>query len=307
MDFLKGSIVALVTPFRNGELDLPALRKLVEFHVEEGTDALVPCGTTGEAPTLSPDEHKMVVETVMEAANGRVPVIPGTGSNCTAKTIAMTEHARTVGAAAALVVAPYYNKPTQAGLYEHYRKVAEEVDIPIVVYNIAGRTGINIETETLARMAYEIDNIVAVKEASGSVDQMSRVIESCGKDFSVLSGDDALTLPLMALGGRGVISVIANLIPRTVCKLTQAALEGNWNEARALHFKMSPLCRAMFLESNPGPVKAAMGMLGVIDPEVRLPMMPLGKENTRRVRNALLSYGSDGKTLMSALNALQVD
>jgi len=306
-DFLKGSIVALVTPFKDGQVDYESLKKLVEFHIEQKTDALVPCGTTGEAPTLSSEEHKRVVETVIESAAGRIPVIPGTGSNSTEKTIAATQHAKDSGASAALVVAPYYNKPTQRGIYEHYRAVAAAVDIPIVVYNIAGRCGVNIETETLAEMARESSNIVAVKEASGSVEQMSEVIRHCGTDFIVLSGDDYLTLPLMALGGRGVISVVANLIPRTIRQLTHSALEGDWEQARKLHFKTAPLCKAMFIESNPAPVKEAMGMLGLIEPDVRLPMVRLNKENRRRIRHTLLTYGSAGTTLVAALNLVKLE
>lgn len=306
-DFLKGSIVALVTPFKDGQVDVPTLKQLVEFHVEQKTDAIVPCGTTGEAPTLSADEHSLVVNTVIEAAAGRVPVVPGTGSNCTDTTIAATQRAKDSGASAALVVAPYYNKPTQEGLYQHFKAVADTVDIPIVVYNIAGRSGVNIETETLATLARENRNIVAVKEASGSLDQMSEVIRHCGPDFIVLSGDDYLTLPLMSLGGRGVISVVANLIPRTIRQLTYAALEGDWELARKLHFKTAPLCKAMFFESNPAPVKEAMGMLGLIEPDLRLPMVRMQKENRRRLRHTLLTYGSAGTTLVAALNSLKLE
>ncbi|MBI2154258.1 MAG: 4-hydroxy-tetrahydrodipicolinate synthase, partial [Candidatus Rokubacteria bacterium] len=198
----QGSLVALVTPFRDGKVDEPKLRELVEFHVANGTDAIIPCGTTGESPTLSHDEHKRVVEIVIEAARGRVPVVAGTGSNSTGEAIELTAHAQKAGAAGALVVNPYYNKPTQEGLYRHFKAIAEAVDIPILVYNIQSRTAVNVETETLARLA-KIPNIVGVKEASGSLDQMTQVILACGPDFTVLSGDDNLTLPLMAVGGRG--------------------------------------------------------------------------------------------------------
>ena len=209
----QGSIVALVTPFRNGAVDETKLRDLVDFHATNGTDGIVPCGTTGESPTLRHDEHKRVVEIVVEAAHGRLPIIAGTGSNSTVEAIDLTRHAKRAGATAALVVNPYYNKPTQEGLYRHFRAIAESVDIPIIVYNIAGRTAINVETDTLARLVKDCPGIVGVKEASGSLDQMTQVILACGPDFSVLSGDDNLTLPLMAVGGRGVISVIANLMP----------------------------------------------------------------------------------------------
>src|SRR5215470_2693888 len=221
-----GSIVALVTPFRNGAVDEDKLRELVEFHVENGTDGIVPCGTTGESPTLSHDEHKRVVEIVIDAARRRLPIIAGTGSNSTAEAIDLTTHAARAGAQAALVVNPYYNKPTQEGLYRHFRAVAECSPLPILVYNIQGRTAVNVETATMERLARDCRNVIGVKEASGSLDQMSQVIAACGPDFTMLSGDDNLTLPLMAVGGRGVISVIANLVPRDVVELTHAALEG---------------------------------------------------------------------------------
>ena len=210
----QGSIVALITPFRNGKVDEAKLRELVNFHAAQGTDAIVPCGTTGESPTLSHDEHKRVVEIVIDEARGRLPIIAGTGSNSTAEAIDLTAHAKKAGATAALVVNPYYNKPTQEGLYRHFRAVAEAVDIPIILYNIAGRTAVNVETDTLARLVRDCPSIVGVKEASGSLDQMTQVILACGPDFSVLSGDDNITLPLMSVGGRGVISVIANFVPR---------------------------------------------------------------------------------------------
>jgi 4-hydroxy-tetrahydrodipicolinate synthase len=276
----QGSIVALVTPFRGDLVDEPKLRELVEWHVASGTDGIVPCGTTGESPTLSHDEHKRVVEIVVEAARGRVAVIAGTGSNSTAE------------ATGALVVNPYYNKPTQEGLYRHFRAVSEAVDIPIIVYNIAGRTAVNVETDTLARLVRDCPGIVGVKEASGSLDQMTQVILACGPDFSVLSGDDNLTLPLMSVGGRGVISVIANLVPRETAEMTHAALAGDWKQARELHLKLFPLSRAMFLETNPIPVKEAMAMMGKLaEPEFRLPMCRLGEANRPRLKAVLASLG----------------
>jgi 4-hydroxy-tetrahydrodipicolinate synthase len=286
----QGSIVALVTPFRNDRVDEPKLRELVEFHVASGTDAIVPCGTTGESPTLSHDEHRRVVDVVIEAARGRIPVIAGTGSNSTREAIELTRHAKEAGAAGALIVNPYYNKPTQEGLYRHFRAVADAVDIPILVYNIVGRTAVNVETETLARLARDCRNIVGVKEASGSLDQMSQVILACGPDFSVLSGDDGLTLPLMAVGGRGVISVIANIVPREVADMIHAALEGDWKRARDLHFKLFPLVRAAFIETNPIPIKEAMAMAGMIEPEFRLPMCRMGEANRERLRTVLRQY-----------------
>ena len=272
----QGSIVALVTPFRGGTVDEAKLKELVEMHVTQGTDGIVPCGTTGESPTLSHDEHRRVVEIVIEAARGRLHVIAGTGSNATSEAISLTAHAKKAGATGALVVNPYYNKPTQEGLYRHFRAVADAVDIPILAYNIASRTAINVETDTLVRLVKDCPNIVGVKEASGSLDQMTQVILACGPDFSVLSGDDNLTLPLMSVGGRGVISVIANIVPRETAEMTHAALAGDWKLARELHLKLFPLARAAFMETNPIPVKEAMGMMGMLEPEFRLPMCPMG-------------------------------
>ena len=286
----QGSLVALVTPFRDGQVDEPKLRELVEFHVGNGTDAIVPCGTTGESPTLSHDEHKRVVEIVIEAARGRVPVVAGTGSNSTGEAIDLTAHAKKAGAAGALIVNPYYNKPTQEGLYRHFKAIAEAVDIPILVYNIQSRTAVNVETDTLARLA-KIPNIVGVKEASGSLDQMTQVILACGPDFSVLSGDDNLTLPLMAVGGRGVVSVVANIVPRDTAEMTHAALEGDWKRARDLFHRLFPLCRAMFIETNPIPVKEAMAMLGMIAPEFRLPLCRLADANRERLKTVLQQFG----------------
>src|SRR5215472_18482056 len=223
----QGSIVALVTPFTDGKVDEAKLKQLVEMHVAQGTDGIVPCGTTGESPTLSHDEHRRVVEIVIEAARGRLHIIAGTGSNATSEAIDLTRHARKAGATGALVVNPYYNKPTQEGLYRHFRAVAESVAIPILVYNIQSRTAINVETDTMARLRRDVKNIVGVKEASGSLDQMSQVIAACGPDFSVLSGDDNITLPLLAIGGSGVVSVIANIVPRETADLVHAALDGD--------------------------------------------------------------------------------
>jgi 4-hydroxy-tetrahydrodipicolinate synthase len=287
----QGSLVAMVTPFHDGRVDEGKLRELVEFHVAHGTDGLVPCGTTGESPTLTHEEHKRVVEIVIQQSRGRIPVIAGTGSNSTAEAIELTLHAAKAGAAGALLVTPYYNKPTQQGLYEHYRAIAQAVpDLPLIVYNIQGRTAVNVETETLARLA-QIPNIVGVKEASGSLDQMTAVILACGPDFTVLSGDDNLTLPLMSVGGRGVISVVANFLARDVSDVTHAALEGDWKRARDLHLKLYPVCKAMFIETNPIPVKEAMAMLGMIRAEWRLPMCPMTPANREKLRQALVQAG----------------
>ena len=286
----QGSFVALVTPFRNGNVDEPKLRELIEFHVTHGTDGIIPCGTTGESPTLSHDEHKRVVEVVLEAARGRIKVVPGTGSYSTAEAVELTRHAERAGAAGALVVNPYYNRPTQEGLYRHFRAVAEAVAIPILVYNIQSRTAVNVETATLERLVRDVKNVAGVKEASGSLDQMSQVIAACGPDFSVLSGDDNITLPLLAIGGHGVVSVIANILPRETAEMVHAALDGDWKRARDLHYRLFPLARAAFLETNPIPIKEAMGMAGMIEPEFRLPMCRMSDANRERLRAILTQY-----------------
>jgi 4-hydroxy-tetrahydrodipicolinate synthase len=287
----QGSIVALVTPFRSGTVDEAKLHELVAFHVKHGTDGIVASGTTGESPTLSHDEHKRVLEVVVEAAAGRIRVIAGTGSNSTAEAVDLTRHAERAGAQAALVVSPYYNKPTQEGLYRHFRTVAEAAAIPIFIYNIQSRTAVNVETETLARLARDCKNIVGVKEASGSLDQMSQVMAACGPDFIMLSGDDTLARPRMVVGGRGVISVIANLVPRDVADMTHAALDGDWKRARELHYKLFPLAKAAFLETNPIPIKEAMALVGMIEPEFRLPMCRMSDANREKLRAVLRQYG----------------
>jgi 4-hydroxy-tetrahydrodipicolinate synthase len=286
----QGSFVAMVTPFRNGKVDEAKLRELVELHVANGTDGLIPCGTTGESPSLNHDEHRRVVEIVVEAARGRIRVVAGTGSNSTAEAIDLTKHAERAGASGALVVNPYYNKPTQEGLYRHFRAVAESVAIPVLVYNIQSRTAVNVETDTMARLARDVRNIVGVKEASGSLDQMSQVIAACGPDFSVLSGDDNITLPLLAIGGSGVVSVIANIVPRETADLVHAALDGDWKRARDLHYRLFPLARAAFLETNPIPIKEAMAMAGMIEPEFRLPMCRMSDANREKLRAILKLY-----------------
>jgi 4-hydroxy-tetrahydrodipicolinate synthase len=286
----SGSFVAMVTPFKNGKVDEAKVRELVEMHVASGTDGLIPCGTTGESPALSHDEHRRLVELVVETARKRIPVIAGTGSNATSEAVDLTKHAERAGANGALVVSPYYNKPTQEGLYRHFRAVADAVQIPIVVYNIASRTAVNIETATMARLARDCRNIVGVKEASGSLDQMAQVIAACGPDFTVLSGDDNLTIPLMAIGGHGVISVIANIVPRETADMVHAALDGDWKRARELHYKLLPLARAAFLETNPIPIKEAMAMAGMLSAEFRLPMCPMGEANRETLRGILKPY-----------------
>ena len=287
---IRGAIVAIVTPFKDGKVDEEALRRLIDEQIANGTDGISPCGTTGESTTLSYEEHDRVIEVTVEAVNKRVPVIAGTGSNSTAEAVRLTKHAWKAGADAALMVCPYYNRPTQEGLYRHYRAIAEEVPIPIVIYNIPGRTGTNLQTETLARLA-EIPNIVGVKEASGSLKQMSDVVRLCGPDFSVLSGDDIFTLALMAIGGAGVISVISNVAPRDMAEMVDSFTAGDLSKARMLHHKMSPLIDALFLETNPIPVKAALAMMGKITYELRLPLCRMGEKNEAILKKEMQRYG----------------
>ena len=288
--FFQGSIVAMVTPFRDGTVDQAKIREQVEFHVQHGTDAIVTCGTTGESPTLSHEEHREVVEATIRAAAGRVPVIAGTGSNSTAEAIALTRHAKEAGADGVLIVNPYYNKPTQAGLLAHFRAIADAVDIPIIMYNIPGRTGVNMLPETVAELA-EHPNIVGIKEATGNVEQMTQDIVLCRGKLCFLSGDDTLTLPLMAVGGAGVISVVANIVPADVVAMTHAALSGDWKRAQELHLRLFPLCQAMFYETNPIPVKTAMKLLRLGNGELRLPMTPMGEANVRKLEKAMKAYG----------------
>ncbi len=273
---LKGCGTAMVTPFSADlSLDEKALRQLVDRQIEAGIDFLVPCGTTGESPTLSHEEHRRVVEIVIEQAAGHVPVIAGTGSNSTAEALDLTQHAKTAGATGCLIVSPYYNKPMQNGLLAHFNAIAD-VGLPVIIYNIPGRTGVNITPETMAKLT-EHPNIVGIKEATGNLEQMTQDILMCGNRATYFSGDDTLTIPLMSIGGHGVISVISNLIPRETTEMVHAALDGNWNRAREIHLRLFPLCRAMFLETNPIPVKAAMAMIDLLEPVWRLPMTPPAK------------------------------
>ena len=287
----KGSIVAIVTPFTNGSVDAEKLRELVEFQIENGTSGIVPCGTTGESPTLDNDEHHEVIRICVQAANGRVPIIAGTGSNSTAEAIALTKHAAQSGVDGALVVTPYYNKPTQKGLYYHFKAVANSVDIPIILYNIEGRTARNIETETVAKLARDCKNIIGVKEASGSIKQAGDVRKACGDHFIILSGDDALTLPMMELGGAGVISVVANIVPGDVIAMINAFNAGDKKTANAINAKLEPLVKSMFIETNPVPVKTAMGLLGMCAPDVRLPLCEMDEDNIVKLKSALQNYG----------------
>ncbi|MBM4136668.1 MAG: 4-hydroxy-tetrahydrodipicolinate synthase [Nitrospira sp.] len=283
---IKGSIVAIVTPFKNGKVDEKALGDLIEWHIAQGTNAIVPCGTTGESATLDYDEHYRVIEITVNVVNKKIPVIAGTGSNATDETIMITEKAKEYGADAALLVAPYYNKPTQEGLYRHYKAVAEAVDIPQVLYNVPGRTGVNILPSTVARLA-EIKNIVAIKEATGDMKQVSEVIRLCGDRITVISGDDFTTLPLLALGGKGVISVSANVAPKDVADMCSCWGKGQIEDARALHYKLEPLNAAMFIETNPTPAKTALAMMGKIQEEVRMPLCEMSPANKEKLRKVL--------------------
>jgi len=288
---LKGSIVAIITPFQNGKVDEKKLSELVTFHIKNGTSAILPCGTTGESPTLTPKEHERTIEVCIEAANKKIPILAGTGSNATAEAITLTQHAAHAGADASLQVTPYYNKPMQEGIYQHFKAVADSVSIPIILYNIAGRTARNIEPETMARLAKDCKNIIGVKEASGSLDQTSTIRQLCGEKFLIFSGDDALTLPTMSVGGVGVISVVANIIPGEVASLCKAMQEGDIKKAQTIHYKLLPLVKAMFIETNPIPVKTAMGLLGMCSSEVRLPMSVMAASNVEKLKKALKDYG----------------
>ena len=286
----KGAMVAIVTPFKNDQIDEKALRELIEFQIANGTDAIVPCGTTGESATLTHEEHDRVIEITIDAAKKRVPVIAGTGSNNTAEALRLTRHACDAGADGALIVCPYYNRPTQEGLYQHFKTIAESVPIPIMPYNIPSRTGVNLVPEMVAKLA-KIKNIVGIKEASGSIKQMSDVINLCGKDFDVLSGDDIFTLSLMAIGGAGIISVISNVAPADMAGLIDAFVAGDMVRARALHHKMSELIETLFIEVNPIPVKAALALMGKIEYEYRLPLCKMAEANFEKLKKVMVNYG----------------
>jgi len=284
-----GAMVALVTPFQDGAIDFETLDELIGFQLDGGIDAIVPVGTTGECPTLSHEEHKQVIERVVKTVSGQVPVIAGAGSNSTAEAIELTEYSKKVGADATLQVGPYYNKPTQEGFYQHFRAIAEEVDLPIVLYNIPSRCGAGMTPETIARLA-EIENIVAVKEASGSLDQASEIAMRC--DLTIISGDDSLTLPLASIGGKGVVSVVANIVPADVKAMTDLILEGDFASARQWHRKLFPLSKNMLtLATNPIPIKAAMAILDMCSAELRLPMTPLEEGKMPVLEQTLKDYG----------------
>jgi len=287
---INGSIVALVTPFKNGKVDWQSLEGLVDFHVESGTHGIVACGTTGESATLSHEEHHEVIKGVIKAAKNRIPVIAGTGSNSTEEAVQLTQAAEKAGADGALLISPYYNRPPQEGIYQHYRKVASSVGIPLVIYNIPSRTGSKIEPETLARLS-EVKNIAAVKEATGSVDQAIEVLRLCGDRLALYSGEDSLTYSLMALGGKGVISTVANVAPKPMAQLTQACLEGHWETGQKLQFEMIPLIRSLFIETNPIPVKAALSLMGKCQGDLRLPLTPMSEGNLKRLKQTMTNFG----------------
>ena len=284
----EGSIVALVTPFKNGKIDEEALGRLIEFQIKNGTDGILPCGCTGEAATLSMEEQKRMISLTVDLVKKRIPVIAGTGSNSTAEAIELTKHAKEIGADAALLITPYYNKPTPKGLFLHYEKVAGAVDIPIILYNVPSRTGISILPETVAELS-KIKNIIGIKEASGSLNQVSEILSLC--DITVLSGDDSLTLPILSVGGTGVVSVVANIAPKRVANLVHSYRDGKIEEARKLHLKLFPLCRAMFLETTPIPVKTALGLMKLIEPELRLPLAKMSEEKEGKLKKILENYG----------------
>lgn len=286
----RGAMVAIVTPFKNDQVDEKALRELIEFQIANGTDGIVPCGTTGESATLTHEEHDRVIEITIDAVKKRVPVIAGTGSNNTAEALRLTKHAYEAGADGALIVCPYYNRPTQEGLYQHFKTIAENIPIPVIPYNIPSRTGVNLMPEMVAKLA-KIKNIVGIKEASGSIKQMSDVINLCGNDFSVLSGDDLFTLPLLAIGGTGIISVISNVAPADMAGLVDAFAAGDMVRAKALHHKMGALIETLFIEVNPIPVKAALALMGKIEYEYRLPLCKMAEANFEKLKKVMVNYG----------------
>ena len=285
-----GSLVAIVTPFKNGKLDERALGDLIEWQINSGTHGIVPCGTTGESATLTHAEHDRVVAFTVEVVRRRVPVVAGTGSNSTEEAIALTKHAKAAGVDGALLITPYYNKPTQEGLFLHYKAVAEAVELPLVVYNIPGRTGVNMMPSTIARLTV-CPTVVAIKEGSGAVQQASEIIQLCGERLTVLAGDDALTLPMMAVGGKGVITVTANLVPTKMAELVNAFRDGRLEAARAMHYQLYPLFTALFYETNPIPVKEALHLMGKIAPEIRLPLCPMGNDNKAKLLTVLKAAG----------------
>lgn len=288
---IYGSIVAIVTPFTDGTIDYGKLEELIEFHIDSGTHGIVPVGTTGESPTLSHAEHQEVIKFTVETVRERIPVVAGTGSNSTEEALRLTKFAEDVGADAALVVTPYYNKPTQEGIYRHFRAVADKTSLPLILYNVPGRTVVNIEPETMERLFCDCENIIGIKEASGSLEQASRIIFLCGEDLILLSGDDAVNYPLLTVGARGFISVTANIAPADVSEMYNSFARGEFERAKELHYRLFPLNNVLFVESNPIPVKAALAVMGRISPEIRAPLYELSGENLERLKRELEGYG----------------
>ncbi len=286
----KGSLVAIATPFKNDQIDEAALRNLVEYQIARGTDGIVPCGTSGESATLTHDEHCRVIDIVIDQTKKRVPVIAGSGSNSTHETVYLTEHAKKAGADGALIITPYYNKPTQEGLYQHFKYVAERVDIPIVMYNVPGRTAVNMLPDTVIRLS-KIPNIVSVKEASGSMDQAAAILGGAEKGFGLLAGEDSLIYPLLCIGSDGVISASVNVCPAEVAEMYDAFVAGNTARAKELHYKLLPLFNALFLETNPIPVKKGLEMMGLIGPEIRLPLLSMTPAGTEKLKAVMQQVG----------------
>ena len=285
----KGSMIPIVTPFKEGEIDEKGFQNLIEFHIKSGTDAIVPCGTTGESATLTYKEHEKLIDICLEAVNHRVPVIAGTGSNSTDEAIELTTYAQKAGADGALLITPYYNKPTQEGLYQHYKAIAHKTDLPLILYNVPSRTGVNMLPETVAKLS-EIPSIVGIKEASGSLQQICEIIHLCGEKCSVFSGDDFINYPILAMGGKGIISVTANIVPEKIAAMWDFFESGDYNKAREIHYQLISLNNAMFLETNPIPVKTALGLMGKISPEMRLPLSPMSKNNLEKLKKVMAKY-----------------
>ncbi|SVA69252.1 uncharacterized protein METZ01_LOCUS122106 [marine metagenome] len=286
----KGVFVAIVTPFKNGKIDEEALRGLIDFQIAGGVDGIVPCGTTGESATLNHEEHDQVIRIAVDACKGKASVLAGTGSNSTQEAIQLSRNAKNAGADGLLQITPYYNKPNQEGLYHHFSSIADAVDLPIVLYNVPSRTSVNMVPETVVRLA-KIKNIVGTKEASGSLQAISKIIDNCGKDFTVLSGDDPLLWPILAIGGKGVISVTANILPAKVAALCKAAAIGDIAEARSLHYELMDINDSLFIDTNPIPVKAALHLMGKIENELRGPLIELSKDTLERLKKAMACHG----------------
>lgn len=288
---ITGALTALITPFQNGKIDEQAYREFIEWQIVSGIDGLVPCGTTGESATLSHAEHKQAIKICVDQVKGRVPVLAGSGSNNTAEAIELTRYAREAGADAALLITPYYNKPTQDGMVAHFKAIAAEVPMPFILYNVPGRTGVNLLPPTVARLNREIPDLIGIKEATGDLKQASDILEQCGPQFTLLSGDDFTVLPLLSIGGQGVISVVSNIAPKEMSRLCSCYAKGDTATAQKLHYELAPLCRAMFIQTNPIPVKTAAWLMGKVGPEMRLPLLAMDTKNQDKLRAALEQTG----------------